>query len=413
MKQVTAILIGAGQRGADVYASYALQFPSELKIVGVAEPNAERRERFCALHNIAPENSFADWSEVFQKPKFADCVFVCTQDRMHCEPVLKAFAKGYHVLCEKPMSPDETEILAMQNAAEKSGLVLSVCHVLRYSPFFTKIKELLDSGAIGRLVSVQHIESIGYWHMAHSFVRGNWRKESESAPIILAKCCHDIDMLCWLAGSRCTAVSSYGALTEFKSENAPENAPRRCMDGCIHRQECPYYAPRFYLEHPKAASDGFAKIVCPDATPQGILQALKTGPYGRCVYYCDNDVADHQVVNLQFENDVTVNMTMCAFTQNCERTINLMGTRGQLRGNMEQNKLEWMDFASGNTTEIHLNTPKGNHSGSDVCMMRSFVSLIANGAGSNETGGAVSAQSHLVALAAEKSRLQGGINIIL
>ncbi len=408
MKQVTAIVLGAGQRGAGVYADYALQFPNELKIVGVAEPRKEYRDTLATAHNIPAENCFESWEEVFARPKFADCVFVCTQDRMHYGPVMMALREGYHVLCEKPMSPDRGELVRMGEMAKKTGRVLSICHVLRYSPFFVKIKELLDAGALGQLVSIQHIESVGYWHMAHSFVRGNWRKSEETSPMILAKCCHDTDILAWLAGAPCESVSSFGSLAYFRAENAPENAPEYCMDGCAHRDSCPYYAPRFYLEHPKAKPDGFVSVVSLDESNEAVLAALCNGPYGRCVYRCDNDVVDNQVVNFRFANGVTANLTMCAFTDKCERVINLMGSQGQLRGNMETNSLELLNFATGNRTVFHIHTPAGGHSGSDVSMMREFVQLVAQDCSTSKTGADVSVEGHLMALAAEESRKLGG-----
>lgn len=407
MKQITAILVGAGQRGVDAYASYALNYPSELKFVGVAEPREDRREAFRIAHNIPKENCFSDWSEILSKPKMADCVLICTQDTMHYEPVKAAFEKEYHILCEKPMSPSREELIEIGNLSQKSSRILSICHVLRYSPFFTKIKELLEQEVIGDLVTIQHIESIGYWHMAHSFVRGNWRNKKESSPIILQKCCHDMDILNWLVGSKCESVSSYGDLLHFKKEKAPEDAPKYCMDGCSHRDKCAFFAPRFYLEHLNGA--GFAKVVSLDDSKEGILKALEKGPYGRCVYACDNDVPDNQVVNMQYENGVTVSFTMCAFTNKCERVINIMGTRGQIRGNMEENTLEVVDFVTGNETKITLHAPKGGHSGSDVAMMKDFVSLVASDGNFKSKSNALEAiDSHLIALAAEESRMQKG-----
>lgn len=435
MKQITALLLGAGQRGADIYADYALRFPSELKIVGVAEPRADRLSAFASRHSLPPEQCFADWRDALAQPRFADCAFVCTQDRMHCEPVLQALAKGYHVLCEKPMSPDKAELLQMRDAAQTSDKLLSICHVLRYAPFFVKIKELLDAGAIGQLISMQHIESVGYWHAAHSFVRGNWRRADETSPMILAKCCHDMDILRWLAGGRCQSVQSFGSLAHFKAENAPAGAPEFCLDGCAHRDACPYYAPRFYLEHPHAKGDGFAAVVSLDQSPEALLRALESGPYGRCVYRCDNTVVDNQIVNLLFENGVTVSMEMCAFTQKCERAINIMGSKGQLRGNMEENSLTLFDFSTGNQTQFKLHLPPGGgHSGSDTSMMKDFCAQVsaalanaqsnvpgANGSAAPSATGAVqtkssaeqSVESHLMALAAEESRLQGGCAIIV
>ncbi|NLS84311.1 MAG: gfo/Idh/MocA family oxidoreductase [Ruminococcaceae bacterium] len=312
------------------------------------------------------------------------------------------------------MSPVKQELIDMGGMAKSSGKVLSICHVLRYSPFFVKIKELIDSGAFGQLVSIQHIESVGYWHMAHSFVRGNWRDSNETSPMILAKCCHDMDILLWLTNGHCESLSSFGSLAHFSAENAPKDAPKYCLDGCAHRDDCPYYAPRFYLEHPKSFTDGFAKTVCLDMTREGILNALQTGEYGRCVYHCDNNVVDNQVVNMTFDNRVTVNMEMCAFTDKCERVINVMGSKGQLRGNMEENTLELTDFVTGNKTEIKLHTPSGGHSGSDVSMMKEFCALVAaDGALASKSSADLSVESHLIALAAEESRLNNGKPIMM
>ena len=412
MKQVTAILLGAGQRGAGIYGEYALQFPNELKIIAVAEPRKDRRDAFAQDHGIPTENCTDSWEELLDRQKFADCILVCTQDRMHFGPVIRALEKGYDVLCEKPMSYDRGELVAMGEQAKKKGRLLSICHVLRYSPFFVKLKELIDGGAVGQLVDIQHIESVGYWHMAHSFVRGNWRKAGETSPMILQKCCHDVDILTWLAGSGCTRVVSMGGLNHFDRAHQPSGAADRCLDGCPCRDDCPYYAPRFYLEHPRAELDGFTRTVSLDTSREAVLHALRTGPYGRCVYACDNDVVDNQMVILEYASGVRASLTMCAFTERCERIINVMGSRGQIRGNMEQNLLEVSDFATGNTTVITVHVPPGGgHGGSDFAMMREFVELVASGATDSKTGAAVSVESHLVTLAAEESRLRGGMPI--
>ncbi len=414
MKQVTAILIGAGQRGADAYATYALRYPNELKFVAVAEPREDRRQEFQTLHGISEENCTSDWRELLERPKFADCVLICTQDKMHFEPLKLAAQKGYDILCEKPITPDKGELLAIRQLAMEYDGIISVAHVLRYSPFFTKIKELLAEGRIGTLMNIQHMECVGYWHMAHSFVRGNWRNSSESCPMIMAKCCHDFDILLWLVGTSCQSVSSFGDRSLFCEERAPKGAPQYCMDGCAHRDTCPYYAPRFYLEHPKAKEDGFRRVVTMAEDDAGLLDALKKGPYGRCVYHCDNDVADHQIVNMEFEGGVTVSLTMSAFTDRCERIIRLQGSHGQISGWMEDNRIEVVDFATGQKTVIDLNAPSGGHSGSDAAMMKQFVRMIAQKDKERNLSSAVSAvDSHLLALAAEKSRKNGGAAVIL
>ena len=412
MKQVTAVLAGAGQRGMRAYASYALEYPNELKFVAVAEPDEGRREEFRRKHNIPEEHCYSSWKELLEQPKLADCILICTMDNMHYEPVVEAEKKGYHILCEKPMSSSREELTEMARIARENGKVFSICHVLRYSPFFVELKKLLDEKMIGDLVSVQHIESVGYWHMAHSFVRGNWRNSDETSCMILQKCCHDMDILLWLIGSHCKKVSSFGGLMHFKEDNAPEGAPKYCLDGCPKRDDCPFFAPWFYLEHPSGPA--FSEGITLDTSREGILNALKKGPFGRCVYHCDNNVVDHQVINLEFENGVTVNMTMCGFTDKCERVINLMGTRGQIRGNMEENYIEVMDFVSKHHYRINLNIPASGHSGSDSSMMKEFTALVAaDGKGESRSDAAEAVESHIIALATEESRVNDGKVIFL
>lgn len=407
MKQITAVLIGAGLRGGWVYAAYAAAHPEDMKIVAVAEPDEERRNAIAKLHDIPAERCYRDYAELLSEEKMADCALVCTQDTVHFEPVTKALEKGYHVLCEKPMSPDASEIVTMGKMAEKYNRILMICHVLRYSSFFSRIKELLSEGKIGKMISIQHIEEVGYWHHAHSFVRGNWRRADETSPMILQKCCHDMDILLWLVGSPCQKVSSFGNLTYFKEENAPEGAPERCLDGCPYRDECAFYAPGFYFEHPKAEADGLIYAVSTETDRESVIQALKTGPYGRCVFHCDNDVVDHQVVNLEFENQVTVNMTMCAFTENCARRIHIMGTDGELSGDMEKGIIELRNFSTGEKEMIQLHTPSTGHSGSDTNMMKDFVKYVREDSEEVRSGASVSVESHLIALAAEQSRVTG------
>lgn len=412
MRQITAIVIGAGLRGGRVYASYALAHPQECRIVAVAEPDPFRRTRFAREHGIPEEMQFASYEDILKREKLADCAWVCTQDRQHFRPVVMALEKGYHVLCEKPMAVDPREILQMGRMAEKYDRILSVCHVLRYSDFFTKIRELVSGGAIGRLICIQHKEQVGYWHHAHSFVRGNWGNAQKASPMILQKCCHDIDLLIWLAQSTCEKVSSFGELTYFRPENAPEDAPAFCLDGCPHRETCEFYAPRFYLTHPRAEEDGLVYAVSESADEDSVMEALRRGPYGRCVFHCDNTVVDHQVVNLSFANQVTASLTMCAFTEPCAREIHLMGTKGEIRGTMEEGRILLTSFLTNRTEEIPLQTPKTGHSGSDDRMMEAFVHLAASdGTGGarlrSRTDAAVSVESHLAALAAEESRLTG------
>ncbi|MFD3273855.1 Gfo/Idh/MocA family protein [Paenibacillus dendritiformis] len=408
MKKVKLALIGAGLRGVN-YTNYALEHPGEVEVVAVAEPVEDRRMSFKQAHRLPDEMCYADWREMLNQPKLADAVLICTQDYMHYEPTMRALECGYHVLLEKPMSPDPLECIRMGERARRSGLVFSICHVLRYTRFFGTMKQMLEEGRIGRLMSIQHNENVGYWHQAHSFVRGNWRNADETSPMILAKSCHDMDILLWLAGDSCTNVSSFGSLSHFTAENAPAGAPKRCLDGCPAAEDCLYYAPKTYLTD----EDNWMKLaISDDQSYEGRLKAIQEGPYGRCVYHCDNNVVDHQVVSMDFRNEVTAVFTMSAFTKECSRTIKLMGTEGEIRGAMEKNEIELIRFDRNEPELISLETPGGHagHGGGDEGLIRDFIRLVADGGTAQGlTSADISVQSHMMAFAAEEARVTGKV----
>lgn len=404
---ITGILIGAGQRGMQVYAAYALKYPQDFKIVAVAEPDPQRRAQMQRLHDIPDHMAFSTWEEILTKEKLADCAMICTMDLEHTEPVKAALEKGYHVMCEKPMSPDPRECVEMGRYARKYGKTLTICHVLRYSPFFTKVKSLLDSGVIGSVVNIQHTECVGYWHQAHSFTRGNWRNTQLSSPMILQKSCHDMDILSWLIGKKCVKVSSFGSLTHFRPENAPEGSALRCLDGCKVQQECPYDCRKIYLEDDEPHTPVIRKVVALEGTNEAVEQALRTGPYGRCVYHCDNDVVDHQVVNLEYEGGITAGFTMCGFTYEESRIMSIMGTKGQILGNVRDNRIEVLDFRTGNRDVITVKVGNSGHSGSDDAFMRGFLRTVESNGAFTLSSAEQSVESHLVALAAEQSRVSG------
>lgn len=402
---VKMTVIGAGMRGTHAYGRYAEEHKDEVSFVAVADPNPERREYFRKVHNIPEEMCFENWEELLKQPRMADAAIVSTQDTMHYEPTMAAIEKGYHVLLEKPMATTPEECVAMGEFARERNQLFMICHVLRYSGFFRKLKELLDEGRIGKLISIQHNENVGYYHQAHSYVRGNWRNSGESSPMILAKSCHDMDILLWLTGSDCKSISSFGELSFFKEENAPEGAPLRCTDGCPAEKECPYFAPRHYL---KEELTWLQMAISDDHSLEGRRKALEEGPYGRCVFRCDNDVVDHQVVNMEFENGVTAAFTMCAFSKEINRTIKLMGTLGEIRGNMEKNEIEIRSFLKDESEVIVTSDVNGDngHGGGDAGIMEEFIRLLENGCTEGLTSADVSVQSHLMAFAAEKSRLE-------
>ena len=406
MGPVKAVLVGAGARGMDVYAAYALAHKTELQFVAVAEPDEEKRRRFCALHGIPPERAYKDDEALFAAGKLGDCAFVCTQDRLHTRPAMMALEQGYDVLLEKPMATTREECELLVRTAQRQGRKLMLCHVLRYTRFFSKIKELLEKGAIGTLVGIAHNEDIGYWHFAHSYVRGEWRRADKASPMILAKCCHDLDILRWLAGSRCTSVYSTGDLYHFKAENAPEGAPARCLDGCAHLRECPSYAPAQYLTED---TDWPTAVISADRSIEARTRALEKGPYGRCVYRCDNDVCDRQSVVLQFENGVHATFTASAFSENMDRRIVLDGTGGRITGSLETNTIALVQFATGlhETFTLSSQVDTLGHGGGDQHLIADFVDLVRNGSAQAKTMAQDSLESHMLAFAAEESRLAG------
>ena len=411
MKKITTILIGAGNRGK-IYTDYALTNPDKLKVIGIVEPTVDRRESFAEKHNISAENCFTDWEELFKREKFANTVMICTQDKMHFAPAMAAIEKGYDILLEKPISPILEECTALANAAEGKGVKVVVCHILRYTPFFSELKRIIDSGEIGELVSLVHNENVGNIHYSHSYVRGNWRNKSESAPMILAKACHDTDIIQWLIGKKCLRLSSFGSLKYFNKKNCPDDAPKHCLDGCPHSVTCPYDAKKLYIDD-NPYKDWFrgTSAASVHATDEQVYAALRTGAYGRCVFKCDNDVVDHQTVNMEFEDGVTAIFSMCAFTPEISRSIKIMGTKGQIKGHMGENSIIVTDFLSQKEREIKIDDIGGHvgHGGGDVGIMQAFCEYIANGYSNTEISDVrISEENHMISFAAEESRLSGG-----
>lgn len=406
MKPVTTAIIGAGERGRHTYAPYALGCPDEMRIVAVAEPVAEKRAAFQAEYGLPDSACYGGYETFFENPVRADCALVCTQDQMHVAPATLAMRQGYHVLLEKPMAVNEADCRALVRTAQETDRYLMVCHVLRYTPFYSTLKSMLDDGAIGRLLTVQHTEGIANWHFAHSFVRGNWGVAERSAPMILAKCCHDLDLLQWLVGSRCQTVSSDGALTHFRESGAPRGAPARCLDGCPAARECLYFAPDLYLTE----NTGWpASVISVDPSYAARRAALQTGPYGRCVFHCDNDVCDHQSVNLWFENDVGVQMTATAFSTDINRRTTLTGTKGELACDFRNAAIIRREHGSGREDVIRLEASDRlhGHGGGDWRLLRDFLDLVRSGHGQARTLAADALTGHLMAFAAEASRRDG------
>lgn len=409
MQPRTAIVIGAGDRGARAYAPYALEYPHELKIVGVAEPNEERSVKFKETHGLQEEACFSSWVDILEQGKLADIAIICTMDRNHFKPTIKALETGYHVLLEKPMSPDPKECIEMERAAKKYDRQLTICHVLRYTEFWSTIKKVISDGTIGDVASLQLNENVEVMHMSHSFVRGNWNNKEKSSPMILQKSCHDMDIISYVMDKKCERISSYGSLMHFRQENMPKGAPKRCLDGCPAELDCTFHAGRYYLGEGR----GWARKFTEDDSREGIIKALNETPYGKCVYQSDNNVVDHQVVNMEFEGGATATFSMCGFTREQTRIVQIMGTKGEIRGNMEDNSISIYDFLTKHETIIKFDNPVGGHGGGDNGIVRTFLKDIDNEAIQSKSSATVSLRSHLMAFAAEESRLNKGNSIDL
>jgi predicted dehydrogenase len=437
----TAVLIGAGDRGVR-YASYALKHPDRLKITAVAEPIPERRQRIVKDHNLPEGRIFTTWEDCLKAGPLGDGIIITTQDTMHVKPAVAAMKSGYQVLLEKPMALTRKECELLVKESKQSKVTLNVCHVLRYTDLFAKIKEILNEGIIGDICTVYHSENVSYYHMAHSYVRGNWRRSDTASPMILAKCCHDLDLIAWFVGSKPAQVSSMGSLTHFTEKNAPDCAPKRCTDGCPAAHTCLYHsvdtyltgkhmklavtktdarllslAARFMLAFPGISSrlpflsryavweEWPTSTICEDLTEEGIMRALKKGPYGRCVYRCDNDQVDHQETIIEFENGVTAMLKMHGHSEAEGRTVRIDGTKGTLKGK----------FGGGGSLEVHLHengktitypvkSDLVGHMEGDYKIMENFVTVLNGGEGL--TDGAESLVSHMLAFAAHESRMK-------
>ncbi|WP_379131667.1 Gfo/Idh/MocA family protein [Paenibacillus sp. sgz500958] len=407
MKTIKLAVIGAGARGFLSYMPYVQKFPHEAEVVAVAEPNEERRTRFAEALNLSPGQIYTTWEDLLNGPKLCDALLICTQDQMHYEPTIAALKKGYHVLLEKPMSNNPMECIEMEKVAREEGRLLSICHVSRYAPFWQKMKQLLNDGWIGKVMSIQHNENVGYLHYAHSFVRGNWRNDVLSSPMILAKSCHDMDLIRWMVDADCSKVSSFGSLSHFRLDNAPAGSTARCTDGCEVEHTCPYSALRFYMQDPEL--NHFAALITDPPTEKNRMKAITDGPYGKCVYRTDNNVVDHQTVNMEFVNGVTVMFSMCGFTRDINRTVQIMGTQGEIRGDLLSGTIDLFEFSSGAQTIFHTPDGNGGHQGGDDGIMRQFLSDLRNERFADTlTSAEASLESHLMAFAAEESRLKEG-----
>ena len=402
MKTKRLVVFGFGQRGSN-YASFAQRYPEKFNLVAIIENDQKRRDKAKSLYPNA--KIYTDYCDFVKAGLKADLVAVATQDSAHKEHSIAMMAAGYDLLLEKPIATTEKDCRIIYSASKKYNRKVFVCHVLRYTPFYSTVKNIIDDGKLGEIITINASENVGFYHQAHSFVRGPWKNKEESCSMILAKCCHDMDIIRYLMNESCLSVNSYGSLFHFKEQNAPENSARFCSDCPVN--DCVYKAQKLYLTDIRW---GVSYFTTKETTDQNILEDLKYTPYDRCVYKCNNNVVDHQNTIINFANGKTACHTLTAFSKKCYRDIKIHGTKAELVGNVEDNSIEIRTFG-GDTEKITINLEEvdvGGHMGGDFYMMENLYKEL-NG---EKTKGIsyldVSMESHLMCFAAEKSRIHNG-----
>jgi predicted dehydrogenase len=436
----TGIVIGAGDRGANAYVPLLLEDPTLGSIVGVAERDPDRRAAFAKRFGLAESACFADARTLFERSRFADFALIATQEKHPVEPTQSALERGYHVLLETPMAVAEADCEGLALASEQSGKLLQICHVLRYSPLYRAVKQTIESGEIGDVLTIQHSENVSYWHYAHSYCRGHWRNRAESSPMILAKSCHDLDLLYWLSGAPPVRLTSIERPTQLCEKNAPPDAPDYCIEGCPHAGTCPYDAVAMYRDltpllldlrkksHADRDDEGDAEgavelpratgwkgwpvaVMTADTTPEGVERGLRETRYGRCVYRVgDNDQPSSQHVDIQFANAVNASFTMHSTSHREGRETRIDGTRGSLVAgfyNTEQHAVVH-DHKSGRQRKLSLESLAGPHGGSDFLLFRAFLTAL-RGEGPAETTVHESLWSHRMAFAADRCAREGTV----
>ena len=399
-KPASIVAIGAGNR-TNKYLEYVKQHPDRVRLVGVVELNDIRRQSVAERFGLEPSQCYADYHDFFRNPVQADAVMICTPENRHFEPTMLAIEAGCHVLLEKPIAQTLEECQAIGEAARKKGVLVSVCHVLRYHPYFMKVKELVDSGELGHIISINHRTSVGVDRAAHGFVRGIWRSERLSNPMLMSKCCHDIDFLLWLTKTPCRKLTSFGSLRWFKAKNAPEGSAERCID-CGVESHCPFSAVDLY----QVRRDWIANFDVPEGkTIDDVIEdQLREGLYGRCVYHCDNDVVDHQIVSMEMESEVTINFSMDIFTLKDCRETHISLTEGEIDG--DENRLRVRRFRGAEETVYDFSglAHQPFHAGADLAIIADFIDAIRTGRRDLVTSIDRSVESHRICFEAERSR---------
>lgn len=420
MKKISCVILGYGDRSSR-YADYAKQVPEELEVVGVIDIN-ELKRRQCKEAFGLQDNQVFESLEVFLDADVAcDVVINGTMDQMHYETTMLLLEKGYDILLEKPVTSNPKELLAIEKKAKEKGCKVVVCHVLRYTPFYSKIKSIIDSGRIGKIVNMQLNEHVWYGHFVNSFVRGKWRSEKEcGSGLLLAKCCHDTDLMCWLNNATMPeSVSSFGSKSFFTETNAPEGATNYCYE-CKNQKECMFNAEKFQIEKdfiPFYTWQGINKPL-DEITLEEKREFLKKDIYGQCVFKTDMDIVDRQCVSVQFTNGSIGTLNLVGVASKAGRHIHIVCEYGEIVGYIEDNKIlvrvfdkdkvwydeEWIDFDAENSMGDEDNSV-GGHYGGDYYIMKDLVRFL-NGEPTSVSTTVIedSVNSHLICYAAEKAR---------
>lgn len=404
-------VIGYGSRG-EIYAN---GFFGQANIVAVCDPRKERLEYAQKNYGVHKEGLYTDENAFFAAGKLADLCIVSTTDKLHYRHAIAALNAGYDLLLEKPIACSMAECEEIRAVAERLNRKIFVCHVLRYADFFSAIKRELDTGEYGEISTINTTENVAHWHYAHSYVRGNWHKAEDCTPMIVAKCCHDLDVDVWYIGKPCIGVSSMGNLRFFTEKNAPAGSTDRCVT-CPHKEDCAYSAEWFYIGQIKKGNTEWpTNVLATEPTEEKVRRAIEVGPYGKCVFRCDNNVVDHQVVNMEFEGGATAHLTMTAFSDKQYREIAIHCEKGEIYGSTLDNLLHCYVFGKSNKVVNVLNeyNTSYGHGGGDHWLVQDILNWYEGRTSFGLTSIENSIMSHKIGFAAEESRLQGGVLIKL
>ncbi|MHB1453424.1 MAG: Gfo/Idh/MocA family protein [Saccharofermentanales bacterium] len=403
MQELKIVIIGYGSRG--YLFSEMIKSSSYLcKVVGVADTNSNRRAQAKAVSNLEDDMIFESAEVLLSQPKFADIAIITTMDREHYGPVISAMKKGYHILLEKPMAVTLEECEEIERVQQETGVIAAVCHSLRYNKVYETAKKMIDEGKIGEIVSIDQMEGVGDVHFTSSYVRGNWGKTDESSFMLIAKASHDIDLMSYFVNRKCEKVTSFGGLSYFRKENKPENTPEYCIDGCPKQMTCQYCSTKIYMQNTAW------RYVFDLKDDTSVENYLRTTDYGKCVWGCKNDAADHQVVNFEYEGGITGTLTVIAFHPG-DRHTRIFGTKGIIECGYYQRNVDLYEFDTCNRTAVKVSEPfNGSHGGGDALVLENLCTAVRTG--NDEmilTNIQQSLASHRIVFAAEKARIENRI----